>query len=166
VTPVRVIGIGSPHGVDRVGWAAVDALQCAGLAQRFPPGQVSLARCAVPADLYRLLEGCRYAVVIDAVPGPSGRLAWFDAGQVRGGAAPRSVHGVDAGEMLALLATLAESPPRVAVLGVGVDVRACAATPGDGVVALPMELEARVSAAIRGFLATGGGPQTDCETMC
>lgn len=40
MTRVCVIGIGSPFGDDRIGWAAIEALKASGILKQFPPGSV------------------------------------------------------------------------------------------------------------------------------
>ena len=117
MTPVRIIGIGSPHGADAAGWRAVEALQRGGLAARFPPGSVSLENCPAPVQLYRLLEGCRLAVLIDAVASEARKPLHIEPALLRREPARCSGHGIGVAEMLELLDTVATRPPRVLLLG-------------------------------------------------
>ena len=161
MTQISVIGIGSAQGADRAGWQAIDALQDAGLAARFPAGLVTLAKCRAPTELYQMLESCRYAILIDALPGQPGHLTWLSVADLQRRDDLTSVHGVGAGEMLALLETLAQQPPQLAVLGIGVDA---------GSDVSPLDrlsepalccLRGRVEQAIRRFLASDAAQQKD-----
>ena len=125
MTAVRVVGIGSPHGADRAGWVAVEALRRAGLAERHPAGSLSLHQCKVPAALPQVLAGSRCAIVIDAVNGgPHGALLQLSVEQLQTPADLTSVHGIGVGEMLALLTALEAQPPALTVLGIGIDPQA------------------------------------------
>jgi len=161
MTPVRIIGIGSPHGADAAGWQAVAALRQGGLATRFPRGMVSLQNCPAPVQLYRLVEGCRLAVLIDAVVSDARRPLCIEPAALRGAPAPQSLHGVGVADMLELLHTLATPPPRVLLFGLPV-------AAGDGQQAADARLQGllpalsqRIDAAIRRFL--GEGPGVECS---
>lgn len=120
MTPVRIIGLGSPHGADAAGWRAIEALRQGGLAARFPPGTVSLENCPAPVHLYRLVEGCRVAVLIDAVASDAGQAFDIEPELLRREPARYSAHAIGVPDMLELLDTLANPPPRVLLLGLPV----------------------------------------------
>jgi hydrogenase maturation protease len=120
MTPVRIIGLGSPHGADAAGWRAIEALRQGGLAARFPPGTVSLENCPAPVHLYRLVEGCRVAVLIDAVASDAGQAFDIEPELLRREPARYSAHAIGVADMLELLDTLANPPPRVLLLGLPV----------------------------------------------
>jgi len=120
MSAVRVIGIGSPHGADRAGWLAIDALGRSGLAERYLPGSLSLHQCRTPAALHQVLAGSRRAIVIDALPDGSVSLLQLSPQQLQAHADRTSVHGIGVGEMLALVAALEAHPPAVTVLGIGI----------------------------------------------
>ena len=85
MTPVRIIGIGSPFGDDRLGWEAVDAIRRSGLLNNMPEGGVSAHTCDRPGSgLLALMEGARFVILIDAM---------------RSGAAPGSVRRLGKGDM-------------------------------------------------------------------
>jgi len=117
MTPVRIIGLGSPHGADAAGWRAIEALQQGGLAARFPPGAVSLENCPAPVHLYRMVQGCRIAVLIDAVASDAGQAFDIEPELLRSEPARCSAHAIGVADMLELLDTLANPPPRVLLLG-------------------------------------------------
>jgi hydrogenase maturation protease len=117
VTPVRIIGVGSPYGLDALGWRAVEALRCGSFAQRFPTGLVSLENCKLPVHLYSLVDGCRLAVIIDAVMSDGRQPLKLEPAMLRNPVQCHSVHAVGVGEMLDLLEALTLRPPRVLLFG-------------------------------------------------
>jgi hydrogenase maturation protease len=152
MTPVRIIGVGSPHGADAAGWRAIEALQQGGLAARFPPGTVSLENCAAPVQLYQLVDGCRLAVLIDAVASEAQPAPEVDPALLRREPARYSAHAIGVADMLELLETLAKPPPRVVVLGIAVG---AAEDPSAPLQALPPALSRRIEEIIEDYLATG-----------
>ncbi|MCO6411869.1 MAG: hypothetical protein J5I92_03915 [Thiogranum sp.] len=153
MTEILIIGLGSEHGADRAGWQAIDALQRSDFATRFPPGLVALLKIASPTELYQHLEPCRFAILIDAMPGPPGRLTWLSADDIRQRDDLFSVHGIGVGEMLGLLETLPPQPPRVQVLGIGVEAGSAASPLDAGRAAALCLLRGRVEQAVLRFLA-------------
>lgn len=132
---VRIIGVGSPHGDDRAGWAALAAL-----AGRALPSGVQLRTCVTPAtDLLPALRGARRAVFVDAVAGAApGRIVRGDRSALAARRAGPSSHGVDLCAMLELAEALGALPAELAWVGVTIDPRNAS---GDG-------LSPRVAAAL------------------
>ena len=62
-----IVGLGSPHGDDQLGWVAIDRLR-----PRLPAGIVRATRSAAGSSCSSALEGQDAAVVIDAAA-PAGR---------------------------------------------------------------------------------------------
>ncbi len=120
MTPVRVIGIGSDAAGDRAGWEALAGLQQEDFGARFEPGLVSLQTCRFPAQLLQQLEGCRLALLIDAVPAEAGALLDIDVRDLVTWPSLHSSHGIGVGEALQLVQRLLEPPPAVRVLGIGI----------------------------------------------
>lgn len=119
MTPVRVIGIGSPHGADRSGWLLIEALREAGLEQRFP--DMSLQQCTVPAHLVSLLQGSRLAILVDAVEGVPGSVTRLLPEDLAGCDSLYALHGFGVAEALGLVAALLDPAPRVVLFAVGVE---------------------------------------------
>ena len=117
--PVHVVGIGSPHGADRSGWLLIEALREAGLEQRFPG--VTLQQCSVPAHLVSLLQGCRLAILVDAVEGMAGSVTRLQPHDIAGCDSLYALHGFGVAEALALVDTLLDPPPSVVLFAVGVE---------------------------------------------
>jgi hydrogenase maturation protease len=122
MTPVRIIGIGSSHGADQAGWLVADALQHSELPGALPAGMVSFSQCRFPAQLWQLVDGCDLAILIDAVCAEPGTVIEVDSGDLVRCKELHSTHGIGVGEALALIPVLTDQPPRVVLLGVGVNV--------------------------------------------
>jgi hydrogenase maturation protease len=155
VTAVRILGIGSPFGDDRVGWAVVDALRAHGLPGRFPAGSIQVECCDRPgARLAALLEGAGHAIVIDAMrtgaaPGTVRRLS---AEALEVGSGLLSVHGFGLAEGVALSRALGTLPARLTIFGVEL----AQTEPGADLSAPVREAVARVVEAIGRALAQPG----------
>ncbi len=152
MTPVRIIGIGSPHGADAAGWHALRGLQQGGLAECFPAALVSLENCAAPVQLYRLVEGCRLAVIIDALRVEGVQPLSIATCVLREPRAQASVHGLGAADMLELLEAVSEHPPKVLLFAIPVGDGRSAQLAQRRVAALLPELSRRIQAAVGRFL--------------
>jgi len=120
-----IIGLGSPHGDDQVGWKAVELLRgrCRG-------GDAVWA-AKTPLDVVDRLDPSCHAVVIDACqtgtpPGTICRWTWPT--DPISGTRSFSSHGLAIGEVLQLAATLGRAPRSVVVFGV--EIESC--QPGEG----------------------------------
>ncbi|MEQ6342016.1 MAG: hydrogenase maturation protease [Gammaproteobacteria bacterium] len=143
--PIRIIGIGSPFGDDRLGWEAAEAVRRSGLLGHFPQGLVSVQCCDRPASgLLMLMEGASHVILIDAmrsgaVPGTVRRL---QDEEIEMEAALLSSHGFGVAESLALGRTLGMLPARLVLYGVEVcNLDQCDTLAPETVGALPMLVE-------------------------
>jgi hydrogenase maturation protease len=145
---VRIVGLGSPHGDDRVGWEVVTALAGASL-----PPRVELRMCATPAtDLIPALCGAKRAVLVDAVAGaPAGTVLRGGRGALAAGRAGLSSHGVAIGTLLDLAEACGVLPAELAWVGVTVDAARCKgeATSAAVTAALPALVQAAIEEAQR-----------------
>ena len=146
--PVRIVGLGSPHGDDRAGWAAL-----ALLAERPLPAAIELRQCATPAtELWPALAGARRVVLVDAVAdGTPGRILRGGREELAASRAGWSSHGVALDTMLDLAQTFGTLPPELAWVGVTIDP---ARTAGEALsatvaAALPALAEAAIEEALR-----------------
>jgi hydrogenase maturation protease len=119
--PIRIVGIGSPHGGDRAGWEYVEALQHCRLQDRFPAGMISIHQSPTPVHLFELLAGCQHAIIIDAIPGTVGQITCLDIADLENQADHYSVHGIGVVEALDLLNTLMDPAPQSTILAIGID---------------------------------------------
>jgi coenzyme F420-reducing hydrogenase alpha subunit len=119
-TPVRIIGIGSPYGRDRVGWEALEALDTSGFAARFRPGLVRLQNCAAPAALPALLDGVGLLVLIDALPDHAAARGWrrIERDELDTVTAAHSSHTLGLAETVAVCESLAVVAPRIVCFGI------------------------------------------------
>ncbi len=122
---IRVVGAGSSHGDDQVGWRLAEGLtggEAMGL---------EVAIIAEPLELLDHLDGCAALIVLDACqtgrpPGTVTCLAWPDARLER--AEGRSSHGFGLASALALAEAIGRLPSSVLLFTV--EVGDCA--PGAG----------------------------------
>jgi len=119
--PIRIVGIGSPHGGDRAGWEYVEALQRSRLLEHFPAGMISMHQARTPVNLFELLKGCQHAIIIDAIPGTVGQVTCLDIADLENQANQYSVHGVGVAEALELLNTLMNPAPKSTIFAIGID---------------------------------------------
>ncbi len=107
-----IVGLGSPHGDDQLGWVAIDLIR-----PRLPAG-VSAQKIRGGLDLLECLEGHDTVVIVDA-SAPAGR-----PGLIRSFAwpcpelpelAPWSTHGLELVEALQLAETLGLLPRNLVI---------------------------------------------------
>jgi|GEM_PF-3537831 len=155
MTPVRIIGIGSDRVDDRIGWDVLKKLQQTEFATQFAPGLVSFQTCRFPAQLLQLLEGCRLAVLIDAIPAEPGALLDIDVNHLLTCKTLHSSHGIGVGEALQLVERLFEQPPDIRLLGIGVGGNGETDISDERMHALQLELIERLGDAIENHVANG-----------
>lgn len=121
---VRVVGIGSPFGDDRLGWEAVERIGASAELGSLSAGDVVLCARDRPGAL--LLEewgDAENVLLIDAVCSGAlpGVLHCLPAAQLSGFGSTRSSHGFGVGEALALAAALGHDLTNIAIYGVEID---------------------------------------------
>jgi hydrogenase maturation protease len=156
MTVIRIIGIGSPSGDDRIGLDAIDALQASGLLGRYPAGSVEACRCDRPAALLAMLQGIDAAILIDALQSGAlpGTLHRLEAHQLAPAAGATSSHGMGVADSLALGQALGMLPPSLHLYGIEGRCAAPASDPGSAV----RGAIASVLGAIAADLAAALGP--------
>ena len=119
--PTRILGIGSPAGDDRAGWAAVEAVRASAW-YRSRADRVQVECLDRPGTaLLAAMQGATQVVLIDAMrsgatPGTVQRVELDRiAMQQTGGV---SSHGFGLAEVLALGHALGALPPRLTLFGV------------------------------------------------
>jgi hydrogenase maturation protease len=118
VSAARVLGIGSPFGDDRVGWAVIDALRGSGALTRARASATCYDRPGL--RLVEALTGAEHAILVDAMrsgapPGSIRRLAAEDLTVASG---LLSAHGFGVAEAVALARALGALPRRLTVIGI------------------------------------------------
>jgi hydrogenase maturation protease len=112
-----IVGIGSPHGADQIGWSVVEQLQ---------KRRRVLAECrnvVKPVDLLDLLSDFEELIVIDAVQGMSGDLVerWTWPSDQLKDALSSGTHGFGLIQVLELAQELRLLPGCVTIIGVSVE---------------------------------------------
>jgi len=156
---VQVLGVGSQHGTDAVGWLAVKALQDTGFTGRFPDGLVTLSICDSPAQLPLLAAGARLVIVVDALAsaGEPGTVTRLDPQALARNAAPASSHDLGTVEMLLLLEAVHDCRTLLFGIGVGTAVATPGQPTGSQLVETALEpLRAALEGCIRSAPETGG----------
>jgi hydrogenase maturation protease len=123
--PVRVIGVGSPHADDALGWEVVRRLR-----KRGGLSEVELFEVDGGQRLLDHLDGRGTLILIDALtgggsPGTIWRFEWPDARLDR--MAPASTHALSPAAALELACALGLLPPRVVIHGLEI----ASSQPGD-----------------------------------
>jgi hydrogenase maturation protease len=119
MTPVRVLGLGSPFGDDRLGWIAVENLMLSDGFRALPEELVSAEICdPVGNHLLDAMRGANLAILIDAAQSGSapGTVRRFDAQQIEDSSEPCSSHGFGLSATLALGRALNDLPDKVIIL--------------------------------------------------
>ena len=121
LTPVRIIGIGSPLGADRVGWEVAGALSRHPRIRGRAPGEVTVARADRPG--IRLLEWLAnpgLVILIDAMQGGAapGAVRSFDGRDLPATASFATTHDFGIKAALDLAGALGEIRPEVRVFGI------------------------------------------------
>ncbi|MEJ2423814.1 MAG: hydrogenase maturation protease [Candidatus Thiodiazotropha sp.] len=133
---IRIIGVGSPFGADRLGWEAIDHLQ-----SRAPDGCELIKLDRPGSGLLRYLEGVEQVVIIDAVLQgvAAGEVAMISRETLADSSTLTSCHGFGVADALALAQQLGDLPQRIDLIGIGAgeDLRV---PPGLNTAALESEL--------------------------
>lgn len=122
---LKVIGIGSPFGDDRVGLLLIEQLRQATQLQSFLENGVELIALDRPGpNLLSHFEGLEKLLLIDAVVtgGQVGELHhWRDVAELENSCSSVSSHGLGLAQTLALARQLAMLPQQLHILGVEID---------------------------------------------
>ena len=122
--PVRVVGVGSPFGADRLGWEAMDALVRMHALAGYPDGLVALHCLDRPgASLMELLRAPGLLILIDAMRSgrPPGTVRALDAADLEETRYLVSTHGFGIESALRLARALGESVCQVRIFGIEMD---------------------------------------------
>jgi len=110
-----VVGIGSPFGVDRVGWQVVERLTLPSEVERLTLDRPGLA-------LIDAIKGFDQVVLVDAVLGADQPVMVLDRNQLLEDASPSlSSHAAGVAAAIALGSALGELPERLDLVGISVE---------------------------------------------
>lgn len=158
------IGVGSPHGDDRVGWDVTDRLRSRATLEMETVPAVEFVKLASPVDLLDLADRpFRRWLICDAFagPGPVGRLRhWRWPADELDDVCFGGSHDVSLAASLTLAGNLGRLPPRVDIWGIDIGPQPAggspAANPHDGTTRDAMTGDAMLG--LRTDLATRLGP--------
>ncbi len=121
---VRVLGIGSPFGLDRIGWDVITALQQSEKLQIYLDQQLMLESLDRPGvNLLRYFESAEYVFIIDAVIDDNlaiGEVKKYSIEEINSAELLQSAHSFGVKEALALAQVLDQLPQKIKILGVSV----------------------------------------------
>ena len=118
---IRILGIGSPHGDDELGWRAIDILGSENLSDRLSTHRLELLRLDRPGPrLIEHLTGANLVVIVDAMTSGSapGTVRRLDLNELETVLAPVSSHGLDLPASLALADALGMVTTDIVVVGI------------------------------------------------
>ena len=120
---IRIIGIGSPFGDDRLGWAAAQLLQSSAAVQA-ATGDIEILTLDRPGSaLLSYLQGLNTVIVIDAMRlgRTPGELHCVATDRINSDMAATSSHGFGVAATLDLARALGELPERLYLCGIEMD---------------------------------------------
>lgn len=121
--PVRVIGIGSPHGDDQIGWRSAIHLRDSMVFQEAYGDQIEISICRTPLDGFLDYAKASCAVIVlDAVisGSPVGTVMRIEEETLPDISLPYSSHGYSVAQMIELGRSMNALPEHIVVLGVEV----------------------------------------------
>ncbi len=113
---IRIVGLGSPFGDDRVGWYLIECLR-----GQLPVGVEAIALDRPGVGLLGALRDVERLMLVDAILGGAsrpGEILQLDPATAQPGAAVLSSHGLDLAQTLELAAALGRWPARIEVFGI------------------------------------------------
>lgn len=122
--PVRVLGVGSPFGLDQVGWHLLEALQQSSRLKPYLTERLLLEVVDRPGvNLLRYFQNAQYVLLLDAVLDddcPVGEAKRYSMDEIRHVESLQSSHGFGVQEVLSLAETLGQLPKGLAIFGVSI----------------------------------------------
>ena len=119
--PIRIIGIGSPHGDDQIGWSAAEYLKSSSVCQVAIDDGIEILSYATPFDGFlEAAQQSKALIVLDAVVSgsPVGTVMRIEEETLPSILSPYSSHGMGIAEIIALARAMELLPAHVVVLGV------------------------------------------------
>jgi len=123
VTPVRIIGIGSPFGDDQLAWHIVETLQQDAHFPQLQQQQLSFIKADRPgAGLLELMQGADLVILIDAMKSGArqGTIRRFEEHEIEDLTVPLSSHGFGVTAALTLAQALNAMPKKLILYGIEV----------------------------------------------
>lgn len=120
MSPVVVIGVGSPFGIDRLGWDVIKLLQQHPDIKPLVPDTVTLESADRPGTkLIAMMKGAELAIVVDLVHSgmATGTVVCLDQDHIEQAPHQVSVHGFGVADVIMLGKKTGDLPPHLQILG-------------------------------------------------
>ncbi|QDQ39203.1 hydrogenase maturation protease [Legionella geestiana] len=124
MTHLRVLGIGSPFGDDRLGWEVIKGLQQCAPLQALTDDKLQLQCCDRPGmRLLELMRNAQSVILIDAVKSGArpGTLHALQMSDLAGLNAPFSSHASGVADALKMGEVLKLLPPELLIYGIAIE---------------------------------------------
>ena len=120
--PITIIGIGSPHGTDQIGWQAIESLKNDRALKTLTGDAIKILSLDRPGmALLTYLDGADYVIIIDAVEGgAAGRIIELQMNDLLNHSINLSSHNAGVAEALAMGSALNTLPDKLDIIGVDV----------------------------------------------
>lgn len=120
MTPVVIIGVGSPFGIDRLGWDIVKLLQEHPEIKPLVPATITLESADRPGTkLIAMMSGAELAIIIDLIHAgmATGSVVRLDPDHIHKAPHQVSAHGFGVADVIMLADKTGDLPPRLQILG-------------------------------------------------
>ncbi|KAF0192839.1 MAG: hydrogenase maturation protease [Gammaproteobacteria bacterium] len=120
MSPIIVIGVGSPFGIDRLGWDIVRLLQKHGVLKPLVPDTLTLESADRPGTrLVAMMKGAELAIIIDVVQSgmEAGTVVRLNQDDIHNAPHQVSVHGFGVADVIMLADKTGDLPPRLNIFG-------------------------------------------------
>lgn len=122
--PIRVLGIGSPFGLDQLGWQLLEALQQSQILDCYSKELLMLEILDRPgANLLHYLENAHHVLLLDAVIDDDcsiGETKRYLVDEIQQAQLLESSHGFGVQQALSLAKTLGQLPQTIELLGIAI----------------------------------------------
>ncbi len=122
--PARVLGVGSPFGLDQIGWRLLEVLQQSTRLMPYLNKQLMLEAVDWPGvNFLHYFDQAQYVLLLDAVLDddcPLGEARCYSMDEVQRAGRLNSSHGFGVQEALSLANTLGQLPKNLEIVSVSV----------------------------------------------
>ncbi len=122
--PIRVLGIGSPFGLDSIGWRLVEALSASAVLHPYLNQELLLETLDRPGvNLRAYFENASYVLLLDAVLDdevPVGLARRYLINEIGRADLLQSSHGFGVQQVISLASALGQLPEKLELLGVSI----------------------------------------------
>jgi hydrogenase maturation protease len=120
MTPVIVIGVGSPFGVDRLGWDIIHLLNERDDLRELIDDKLTLLTSDRPGTkLIEIMKGADKAIIIDIIQSgmEPGSVVHLNEDDVQNAPQQVSVHGFGVADVIMLGDKMGDLPPHLSIIG-------------------------------------------------